>query len=71
MKTHSEKPRKVQSNSDVTEPVRRPSTRADLHLTLRHRVHPAIADIVAGFAGLGVESGESTVAPVKPEGSDN
>lgn len=70
MNRHSRKPSAVQSHSDISESVRRPSTRAGLHLTLRYRVDPAIADIVAGFAGLGAESGESLVATVKADGSD-
>jgi hypothetical protein len=71
MNTHSKKPRKVQSHSDLPAPFPRPSTRAGLHLTLRYRVHPAIADVIAGLAGLVAESEESIVATVKPEGSDN
>jgi hypothetical protein len=70
MNRHSKKPRAVQSYSEISEPVRRPSTRAGLHLTRRYRVDPAIADVVAGLAGLGPESGEFIVATVKPEGSD-
>ena len=31
----------------------RPATRAGLHLTRRYRIHPSIADVVAGLAGLG------------------
>jgi len=71
MKRYSRKPRAVQSHSEISEPVRRPCTPAGLHLTLRYRVDPAIADVVAGLAGLGADSGESLVATVKPEGSDN
>ena len=70
MNRRSKKARAVQSNSDVTEPARRPSTRAGLHLTRRYRIDPAIADVVAGLAGLGAESGEFIVATAKPEGSD-
>ena len=68
MNTHSKKTRKVQCQSDRLDQARRPSTRAGLHLTLRYRIHPAIADLVAGFAGLGAESEDSIVAP---EASDN
>jgi hypothetical protein len=70
MNRHSKKPRSVQSHLAIWEPACRPSTAAGLHLTRRYRVDPAIADVVAGLAGLGAESGESIVATVKPEGSD-
>jgi hypothetical protein len=33
--------------------VHAPATRAGLHLTRRYRVHPALADTIAGLAGLG------------------
>jgi hypothetical protein len=33
--------------------VRQPSTQAGLHVARRYRVHPSIADVVAGLAGLG------------------
>jgi trehalose/maltose hydrolase-like predicted phosphorylase len=71
MNLHSKETQKVQCRSDRLDQVRQPSARAGLHLTLRYRVHPAIADIVAGFAGLGVKSGEFTIAPIKPERSDS
>jgi hypothetical protein len=47
--------------------VRKPATRAGLHLARRHRVDPAIADLLASFAGLGAELAE-TISP-EPEGS--
>jgi len=68
MNRHSKKPRAVQSYSEISESVRRPSTAAGLHLMLRYRIDPAIADVVAGLAGLGADSGETIVATVKPEG---
>jgi hypothetical protein len=37
--------------------VHRPATRAGMHLMRRYRIHPAIADTLAVFAGLGQESG--------------
>ena len=51
--------------------VRRPTTAAGLHLMLRYRTDPAIADLVAGFAGLGVGSEAPTVAISKPEERNN
>jgi hypothetical protein len=33
--------------------VHQPATRAGLHLTRRYRIHPSIADVLAGLAGLG------------------
>jgi hypothetical protein len=52
MNGHSKKARAVQSYSEISEPVRRPSTAAG-HLMLRYRIDPAVADLIASLAGFG------------------
>jgi hypothetical protein len=56
-----------QVNSGAPGPGRQPATRAGLHLAQRYRVDPAIADLLASFAGLGAELAETIGA--EPDGS--
>lgn len=58
MKTYTKRPPKPQPVSDLPlfswrVVVLRPATQAGLHVARRYRVHPSIADVVAGLAGLG------------------
>jgi hypothetical protein len=59
MKIHSKKLRKVQNHFGLPCEPRRPSTRAGLHLTQRYGVNPAIADLLASFAGFEAETAET------------
>jgi hypothetical protein len=47
--------------------VRKPATCAGLYLARRYRVDPAIADLLASFAGFGAELAETI--GVEPDGS--
>jgi hypothetical protein len=58
VKTYSKRPPKIQTVFDLPlfkwqPPIHCPCSRAGVHLVRRYRVHPSIADVVAGLAGLG------------------
>jgi hypothetical protein len=59
MRTFIKKSEVLQVNSETPDPGRRPSTRAGLHLTRRYGIDPAIADLLASFAGFDAELAET------------